>query len=66
MSAVGTEGWWLSRAEQAPKPREKQHFNLRIISQIQLVGSSSPMTELPAMELLQVHPEVRRMLGLLF
>lgn len=66
MSAVGTEGWWLSRAEQAPKPREKQHFNIHTVSQMELVGSSSRVTQLPAMELLQVHLEARRTLGLLF
>lgn len=66
MSAVGAEGWWLSRAEQAPRNREKQHFKLRIISQMELDWFSFCITQLPAMELLQVYFEARRELGLLF
>ena len=66
MSAVGAEGWWLSRAEQAPRNREKHHFKLRIVCQTELVWFSSRITQLPAMELLQVYLEARRELGLLF
>lgn len=66
MSAVGAEAWWLSRAEQAPRKGEKQHFKLCIISQMELAWFSSCITQLPAMELLQVYLEARRELGLLF